>query len=49
MPQILHVTDGFTSSPKEVVLLIFIAPKNPIVLGRICTREPCVQWQACYY
>jgi hypothetical protein len=25
----LHVADGFTSSPKKVVLWIFIAPNNP--------------------
>jgi hypothetical protein len=30
MPKLLrHVTDGFTSPPKEVVLWIFIALKNP--------------------
>jgi hypothetical protein len=40
-----HGTDGFTSPPKEVVLRI-LSPLKSIVLGRVSTREPWVQWQA---
>jgi hypothetical protein len=35
-----HGADGFTSPPKEVVLLIFI------VLGRVWKPEAWVEWQA---
>jgi hypothetical protein len=38
-------TDGFTSPPKEGVLWI-LSPSKSIVLGRVWTREPWVQWQA---
>ena len=34
-----HGTDGFTSPPKEGVLRIFFAPKNPDGFGRVWTRE----------
>jgi hypothetical protein len=47
MPQ--HGPDSFTSPPKEAVLWIFSALKNPIVLGRVLTCEPFVQWHANHY
>jgi hypothetical protein len=34
-----HGTDGFTSPPKEGVLRIFFAPKNPDGFDRVSTRE----------
>jgi hypothetical protein len=40
-----HWTDGFTSPPKEGMLWILSTLKS-IVLGRVWTREPWVQWQA---
>jgi hypothetical protein len=40
-----HETDGFTSPPKEGALRI-LSPLKSIVLGRVWTREPWVQWQA---
>jgi hypothetical protein len=40
-----HGTDGFTYPPKEGVLRILSSLKS-IVLGRVWTREPWVQWQA---
>jgi hypothetical protein len=40
-----HGTDGFTSPPKEGKLRI-LSPLKSIVLGRVWTREPWVQWQA---
>jgi hypothetical protein len=39
----LSGTDGFTSRPKEGVLRI-LSPLKSIVLGRVLTREPWVQW-----
>jgi hypothetical protein len=43
-----HGTDGFTSRPKEGVLRI-LSPLKSILLGRVWTREPWVQWQARNY
>jgi hypothetical protein len=40
-----HGTDGFSSPPKEGVLRI-LPPLKSIILGRVWTREPWVQWQA---
>jgi hypothetical protein len=40
-----HGTDCFTSPPKEGVLRI-LSPLKSIVIGRVLTREPWVQWQA---
>jgi hypothetical protein len=45
---LLHGTDGFTSPPKEGVLRI-LSPLKSIVLGRVWTREPWVQWQICIW
>jgi hypothetical protein len=42
----IHGTDSFTSPPKEGVLRI-LSPLKSIDLGRVWTREPWVQWQAC--
>jgi hypothetical protein len=46
LPQILlHWTNGFTSSPKEVVQRIFITLKIHLPWPGL-NREPWVQWQA---
>jgi hypothetical protein len=42
-----HGIDGYTSPPKEGVLRL-LSPLKSIVLGRVWTREPWVQWQARY-
>jgi hypothetical protein len=39
-----HGTDGFTSPPKEGALRI-LSPLKSIVLSRVWTREPWVQWK----
>jgi hypothetical protein len=40
-----HGPDGLASPPKESVLRI-LSPLKSIVLGRVWTRDPWVQWQA---
>jgi hypothetical protein len=43
-----HGTHGFTSLPKESVLRIFFALKNPEGFGRVWTRELGYLKAACY-